>query len=61
MDREGHDSPRVRLISPDKLKDLFRRGEVLPDGRTMEKELKLFAKDTSPTGKPRALVVNSQN
>ena len=61
MDPEGHESPRVRLISPDKLKELFRRGEALPDGRTLKKEPKLLAKDKVLAGKPRALVVKGQS
>ena len=35
-------------ISRDTMTDLFRRGEVLPEGRTNEEELKLMA--ASPAG-----------
>ncbi len=49
-------------ISRDTMTELFRRGEVLPEGRSMEEELKLISEGTPPTAaKNQVLVVNSQN
>ncbi len=49
-------------ISRDTMTELFRRGEVLPEGRSMEEELALIAEDGPPTtAKKQVLVVNSQN
>lgn len=49
-------------ISRDTVTDLFRRGEVLPEGRSMEEELKLIAESAPPTtAKQQVLVVNRQN
>jgi hypothetical protein len=43
-------------ISRDTMTDLFRRGEVLPEGRTTEEEEKLIAEDSKPAAaKPQAL------
>jgi hypothetical protein len=41
-------------ISRDTMTELFRRGEVLPEGRTMEEEQKLIAEGVPPmAAKPR--------
>jgi len=49
-------------ISRDTMTELFRRGEVLPEGRSMEEELKLIGEGAPPTAaKKQVLVVNSQN
>ena len=49
-------------ISRDTMTDLFRRGEVLPEGRTNEEEAELIAEDVKPAAaKPQGAVVNSQN
>jgi hypothetical protein len=46
-------------ISRDTMTDLFRRGEVLPEGRTTEEEKKLIGKDAKPAAaKPRGGVVD---
>jgi hypothetical protein len=49
-------------ISRDTMTDLFRRGEVLPEGRTTEEEEKLIGQDVKPAaGKPQEGVVKSEN
>ena len=49
-------------ISRDTMTDLFRRGEVLPEGRTTEEEEKLIGQDAKPAAaKPQGAVVNGQN
>jgi hypothetical protein len=48
-------------ISRDTMTDLFRRGEVLPEGRTTEEEEKLIAEDVKPAAaKPQVGGVNDQ-
>jgi len=41
-------------ISREKMSDLFRRGEVLPEGRTNKDEAASVARETSPPQKPAA-------
>ncbi len=49
-------------ISRDTMTELFRRGELLPEGRSMEEELALIAEGAPPTtAKPQVRVVNTQN
>lgn len=48
-------------ISRDTMTELFRRGEVLPEGRTLDEELKLLGGDKKPTGQAGKSVVKSQN
>ena len=49
-------------ISRDTMTDLFRRGEVLPEGRTTEEEEKLIGQDAKlAAAKPQGAVVNGQN
>ncbi len=49
-------------ISRDTMTELFRRGEVLPEGRSREEEEKLIGEGAlQPTAKKQVLVVNTQN
>ena len=48
-------------ISRDTMTELFRRGEVLPEGRSMEEEVALIAEDApATTGEKQVRVANSQ-
>jgi hypothetical protein len=48
-------------ISRDTMTELFRRGEVLPEGRSTEEEEKLIGEGAAPTAtKKQALVGNSE-
>lgn len=48
-------------ISRDTMLNLLRRGEFLPEGRTMEEELKLIEREKKPPARSGSVVAKNQN
>ena len=47
-------------LSRDSMLDIFRRGEVLPEGRTNEEEVRLIGKGAAPVGGTGTLIDTNQ-